>query len=248
MNASPNSTTGFPPAQLMFNSEYDLDRNILYDSRILHPDQTLSERQLRLLNVQAEIVAIALRSEEILSANRIDKKDTANRDTSPFAQGTHVLLAYPENGMTKDSRPDKISPHYQGPFRVIKNNGTRVEIQNLVTSEVKVVSITQLVQFNFDPAIVDPKVVAGHANQEFTVGEILSINGDKGANRRFKNTGLEIKVRWAGYDESYDTFEPYSHMKNTTQFHDYCIRNNLIYLIPKEHKPNCTSADVLGNI
>jgi hypothetical protein len=223
----------------MFNNDYDLDRNILYDTRIQHPDQTLTERQLRLLNMQAEIMAKATRTQEILSEHRIDKKDTSHRDETPYDTGTFVLLAYPENGMVKDSRPDKMSPHYQGPFKVIKQEGTRVRIQNLVTSETKLVSTAQLVEFNFDPAIVDPKVVAGHANQEFTVGQILSIKGKKGANCRLKLTNMEITVRWAGYDESYDSIEPYSHMKNTTQFHDYCIRHDppLIYLIPKEHRP-----------
>ena len=45
-------------------------------------------------------------------------------------------------------------------------------------------------------------------------------------------------VKWEGYDETYNSWEPYSEIKSTEAFKQYCLNNNLQYLIPKQYKTN----------
>ena len=50
---------------------------------------------------------------------------------------------------------------------------------------------------------------------------------------RFLRTNLMIKIRWLGYSEKYDSWEPYSEIKMTTLWQKYCQNKGLEYLIPK---------------
>lgn len=234
MNASKNSTTGVTPAQLIFGNNIDLDRNILFDSRLRDPNEPLSEYMIKLMDKQAEIVAKAQATQAIVNQQHINSKLKSPRNTVDFAPNQYVLWEYPDNGMLqRDSRPDKISSHYRGPYRVIKSTGSRIEIQNLITMETKTVLSPQLIIFNYDPNVVDPKVVARHANQEFVPDSILAIDGKKGKNGRFLRTDLVVKVHWSGYADSHDTWEPYTNLKFNNKFHNFCNKNNYKYLIPK---------------
>jgi hypothetical protein len=232
MNASVNKTTGYTPAQLFLGNQYDLDRNMLYDSRKSHPDLPISERMIDLMNMQAEIVARVNITQDTVNAKRLEKKLGKPRTKIDFPPHSLVLWEYPENGMEKDSRPNKFSPHYRGPYRVIDTQGSRVQIQNLVTQEVKQVLITQLVPFRYDPSIVDPTEIALHANGEFLVEKILSINGKKNKQRHYLKTNLLVKVKWMGYKEPSD--EPYTNLRYTEKFHEYCRHNGHGYLIPDD--------------
>ena len=47
-------------------------------------------------------------------------------------------------------------------------------------------------------------------------------------------TGLEFQVRWEGYDESEDSWEPYKELRYNTTFIKYCQQKGLRYLIPHD--------------
>ena len=103
-------------------------------------------------------------------------------------------------------------------------------IQNLVTDKCTDVLSTEVIPFRFDPNIVDPKVVVG----EFEVEKVLGLNGNRNKDRRYLRTNLLVKIRWTGYDESYDSWEPYSEIKGNLKFLEYCKHNNLDYLVNKQ--------------
>ena len=71
-----------------------------------------------------------------------------------------------------------------------------------------------------------------HAQQEFLPERILQIDGDRSARtRRYLRTNLTLKVRWTGYSEQWDTWEPYAELKHTTAFKTYCEQHRLTYLL-----------------
>jgi hypothetical protein len=83
----------------------------------------------------------------------------------------------------------------------------------------------------FDPKKTDPQKVAAHDADEFHIEMILSHRG------RFSNKrDLEFKVRWTGFDETYDTWEPWKSLKDVEQLHDYLRLIKLAHEIPKAHK------------
>ncbi len=101
------------------------------------------------------------------------------------------------------------------------------------------VHIKELRPFYHDFTSIDPKEIARHGIGEFFVDSFLDIKGNKHPKtNRFFQTDLFFKVRWEGYDESYDTWEPYKELKLTKKFHTYCFSNNLKYLIPKNLETN----------
>jgi hypothetical protein len=135
--------------------------------------------------------------------------------------------------------------NYQGPYRVTNQiDDTKYEIENLINEEIFTVHIKELRPFYHDPSTIDPKEIARHAIGEFFVDSFIDIKGDRNPKtNRFFKTNLFFKVRWEGYDESYDTWEPYKELKLTEKFHTHCKLNNLKYLIPKNLETNPSATD-----
>ena len=234
INSTVHSSTGHAPAQILFGNNIDLDKRVLHA-----PPETpegpvaYSDHVVELLNMQSEIIAKTQRIQEIVNNTAVEKRLKNMPPTVEFEINDYVLWATPENILKTDSRADKLSSHYRGPYRVVGVDGSRIKIQNLITLEIKQVMITQLVKFKYDPNIVDPHEVAMHASQEFYPEKILEVYGQRNKSRRFLRTNLMIKIRWLGYSEKHDSWEPYSEIKMTTLWHKYCQNKGLQYLIPK---------------
>ena len=90
--------------------------------------------------------------------------------------------------------------------------------------------------FIYDPNIIDPKTVALHAHSEFIPEKILDIFGSRSKKtRKYLRTDLQVKVRWAGYSDTWDTWEPYPSLKTSDVFNQYCQDKNLEYLLDTRH-------------
>jgi hypothetical protein len=231
-NATPHSSTQVAPSQLIFNNNIQLDRGILADRINSAPKEGWQEYILTLLNAQARILAVAQRTQEILNAKTISKK--SGQIITEFAPNSYVLMThYQYKDAPGSKRPDKLDLNYKGPFKVVSNNVTRYTLQNLVTGAIFDTHVKTLQPFLFDPNIVDPKVVARQAAGEFMVERVLEIRGTRAKKtRKFNRTDLQILVQWAGYDESYNTWEPYKELRHTDKFHQFCREQGYQYLIP----------------
>ena len=51
-----------------------------------------------------------------------------------------------------------------------------------------------------------------------------------------RKSTLQFLVKWLGYDESENTYEPWKQLRNTEQLHAYLIRSGLQNQIPKEFR------------
>ena len=232
MNTQRHASTGVTPAQCIFANAIDLDRHILHRNPPVGEPVEYSEYVTKLLNVQAEVIARALTIQEIVTQKHINKQLHELEVVPGFNRNDYVLWEYPEDGLRKDSRPDRLTPHYRGPYRVIQSIDSKVTIQNLITEERHEVIVSQLKPFQFDPNIVNPVQVAHHAQQEFLPERILQIDGDRSPRtRRYLRTNLTVKVRWTGYSEQWDTWEPYQELKHTQAFKTYCEQQRLNYLL-----------------
>ena len=64
--------------------------------------------------------------------------------------------------------------------------------------------------------------------QEFLIDHIVTHNGDP------KNkTQMMFKVRWLGYNEEDDTWEPWIHLRDTLQLKEYLDSHQLSSLLRK---------------
>jgi hypothetical protein len=68
---------------------------------------------------------------------------------------------------------------------------------------------------------------------EFFVEKILLHTGQ--TNRL---STLSFKVKWQGYDETYNLYDTWKHFRNTEQLHLYLISKNIKHLIPKQYQEN----------
>jgi hypothetical protein len=63
---------------------------------------------------------------------------------------------------------------------------------------------------------------------EFFVEKILDMKGDVK-----KVSTLSFLVKWLGYDDTYNTWEPWKNVRITDEVHVYLRANNMEKLIPK---------------
>jgi hypothetical protein len=129
--------------------------------------------------------------------------------------------------------PSKLHPRLMGPFRVANVQGDKYACQNLVTDEIKDYHVTRLRAFHYDERFVDPRDIALRDVEEFFVEQILAHSGDVN-----KLKSLEFHVKWLGFDESHNSWEPWKNLRETEKLHRYLISKGLHKLIPEKFRDN----------
>ena len=142
-----------------------------------------------------------------------------------FPVGSYVLLNYPTDP------PTRLHARKRGPYQIIKFHKNDYTLRDLINHKELTVNVTRLTPFVYDPLYNDPRQVAMADNQEFEIDCILAHRG----NLNLKST-LEFKVRWLGYDETADTWEPWKELRKTEQLHAYLRTKGLDRLIPFEFR------------
>jgi hypothetical protein len=221
MNTSIHSSLQVAPADLLFGNAINLERGLLYpfteesDKKI-----NLGSYADKMLNLQKHIMDVAFRSQQ--------EKDLAHMINYPTERTEYSINSY----VLLDSGPSqKTNTLHKGPFRVINFMDSTYTIENLVNHRQFKVHISRLRPFFFDSSIIDPADVARRDYQEFVVESIIDHQG----NPQQKST-LRFLVRWAGYDSSEDTWEPWAHLRDTQALMDYLQTHNLKRLIPTKFR------------
>ena len=126
----------------------------------------------------------------------------------------------------------------RGPLKIIAIEKDVVTLENLVTRRNEKHHITNLTPFTFNPLVIDPLDVARKDyHSTFIIEKILEHHGGV----KDTKSKWDFKVRWLGYDETDDSWIPYSEVRDNALFHDYVRINKLPKLfIPEQHR---TEAD-----
>ena len=228
LNSDKKETTGASPAELLFGRAINLDRHIFdVSERTVKPTQSLGQWAAGNLNVQRIMIEQA--------ASLQKKKDdeqiaTADPQRTEFKQGDYVLCEHPNQELRRGA-PNKLAPVLKGPMKVISNNKDDYLLQDLVTGKEEKVHIKRLKAFHFDANLFDPKAIALTDRGEFFVESIVDHIGDPK-----QKSKMQFKVRWAGYDESEDTWEWWKELRDNVKLHKYLNSNNLKAIIPREHR------------
>ena len=75
--------------------------------------------------------------------------------------------------------------------------------------------------FIYDPERTLPLSIAQH-NEQATLGH--------------RRASLVFKVRWAGFGDEHDSWEPNKELMHVDKLHEYLRANHMKVLIPKEHR------------
>ena len=114
-------------------------------------------------------------------------------------------------------------------MKVISGVKYRYTLLDLITGKEKDFHSSDMKPFVFDSAVTDPLDVARRDHMEFFIEKILDHRGDIK-----KRTELEFLVKWLGYSESADSWEPYANLRDSDQLHIYLRSKKLSKLIPSK--------------
>jgi hypothetical protein len=138
--------------------------------------------------------------------------------TSRFDVGSYVLISYNPQKMNAKP-PTKLHPRLKVPYLVANvQGGDNYSCQNLVSDEIEDYHVTRLREFRYDECFVDPRDIALRDREEVFVEKILAHRGDVG---RLKT--LAFHVKWRGFDESFDSWEPWKNLRETEMLHRYLV-------------------------
>jgi hypothetical protein len=162
------------------------------------------------------------------TAIQVEEIDMAPFILTTYHVGDYVLR---KHAPTKagNGPPEKYAAWWRGPYIVTRifhdSHKAIYTIRDLVTDKEYEADVCQLKPFFYDPHYVYPLNIALKGSGEFLVDHIVTHD--------FTNPKNPVwRVRWAGYDESDDTWEPLTILKDVEQFHTYCLRQRQFRYLP----------------
>ena len=224
MNTVEKTSTGVSPAELILNNSIRLTERIL-----LPPTQAKSSGKFALSDTMDEWVA------RQSTLDRVARDKQLQTDFHALVEFDPTITEYPVNFYVLFTPPvgrsDKLLPCHRGPYQVMDRANSIYTLEDLVSGKHITTHIHNLRPFNYDLDRTSPLTVAQHNEQEFVAESIISHHDNPN-----KRSTMEFKVRWAGFGESCDTWEPYKALVHADKLHDYLRTNAMKTLIPREHK------------
>ena len=225
INSQISSVTGASPNDLLFGGKLNLDRALITPSLInFEEGVSVSAWSSELIATQDKLINVAAKQQADKDrAHMLRKVDSVTQ----FRPNSFVLVQYPSGAMGKRA-PTKLHTHWKGPMRVVSNKGPEYTIHDLVRNTDIKVHVTRLKQFEHDATRTNPKATAAKDYEEDEVEAILAHSG----NPKYKSH-MDFLVRWMGYDESHDSWLPWSELRLNSVLHQYLSDNNMTKLIPQ---------------
>jgi hypothetical protein len=120
----------------------------------------------------------------------------------------------------------------KGPLQVVRSSESKYTLEDLITNKEKDYRVTDIKPFHFDPLNTNPVDVARKDYLEFFIEAIFNHSGTK----KSKEGHLKFYIKWLGYNDDQNTWEPYSNIRDMTVCHDYLISHGMSNHIPSKFK------------
>ena len=127
---------------------------------------------------------------------------------------------------------NKLQTTRKGPMRVVSQQDDTYELLDLVSRKIDTIHVSRIYPFKYDSTKVDPENVAIRDQGEFIVESIIDSIIDKNLPR----TTWSFRVRWLGFDDTYDEWLGWNELRNVEALHHYLRCNGLAKYIPKSAK------------
>jgi transposase InsO family protein len=229
LNATVHESIGVSPSQILFGNAIELDRGLLMPLETPNDDLStaLSEWSAAMLQMQSKLIKDAQDTQRKRDEHNIARR--THEELTEFAIDSYVLVGYPKSAHNPGP-PTKFHARLKGPMQVVNKVGNTYTLRNLVNNQTKDYHITALRQFIYDPAYVDPRVVAMSDDQYFEVERIKAHRGTFNHKKQ-----LRFHVKWVGYpdDEENNTWLLWKDLRNNIALHNYLRNNNLQKHIPQ---------------
>ena len=225
-NATPISSIGYAPAQILFGDRVDLERNILPQPTAEEPERKDTNTWIRdSMQFQATIIAAAQ-----ARLKKHEEKHLKSKEVIPlteFPVDSYVLVAYPETGYGP-RRPRKLYMMHRGPFQVVSREKNAITLRNLVTEKLEVKNIFLLRPFYWNKKEVTPREIAlKDYCDEFDVESITAHTG-----KWSRKSQMQFQVKWLGYEDL--TWESWANVRTSEAVKTYFKSQGKEKLLPKE--------------
>ena len=256
INTTTHESIGISPSQILFGNAISVDRGIFlpHDTRSREDETStpfdtqhrgtmeFSEWADKMLARQASLIELAQSYQaqadsDHISASKPKRRSKSSTVVDETASVTHitefpvdsyVLVSYPRSSFGNRRPPNKLMANLRGPLRVVSNVGSTYSVQDLVTNKLESVHVTQLRPFEYDPHRVEPRLIANKDQQMWEVDEIIAHRGSAK-----KRSAMTFRVRWTGFTEDDDTWEPWKNLRKNLKLHAYLRKSNLTALLPR---------------
>ncbi len=256
LNSQVHSALGVTPAQLMFGNSIDLTRRMFTNE--LSTPQTIdrssdAKRYVdRLINRQSELLRIAERTQHNKDVYAIQKQTPGV--LTEFPLNSYVLLR--NRSDFKQGGRHRFHTPWMGPFKVVNrlrsNGSTKTPdiyvIQDLVTNNMKNVSVHHLREFLWDTEHVDPTQAATSDKQVWMVEDIIDHKPKITLTKFIKlpKKDMSFLVRWQGYDSP--EWNSWENMRDTIALHNYLDKIGASSLIPIRYREQRTLQNVADSV
>ena len=224
MNTVEKTSTGVTPAELVLSHSIRLSSHIMapINSSIDSSDTSLSSRMDEWISRQHTVLIAAQEHQLQSDQHKVVENDP---DITDYPVNSYVLYTPPMG------RSNKLLPRHKGPYQVIGRKQSIYIIEDLIRGKQIKTHVHNLRAFLYNPTQINPLDIAQQNEQEFIVEEIVAHRGD-----HHRRSTMEFLVRWTGYDESSNSWEPYKALMHVDKLHDYLREHRMRSLIPREHK------------
>ena len=220
MNEFVNSESGFSPMDMTFGRQSAIYSQLPTEANSMdhaHEYVKLLDTDLRTLrSVSKEF-----------QAKLILKRTEANPAVpNEFQSGDFVLFQLPKD----KPRPTKLTPQFEGPFKVIKQRNNDVECRHLVGDFVTSLHVSRLKLFHGTET--DAYKMALLDNDQFVVKRVLAYRGEP-----ITRTTMEFEVE---FEAGSIIWLPWLSISSTVQFEEFCRSKPQLYLLIFDSKQAAT--------
>jgi transposase InsO family protein len=232
INSVPSTAHGQCPCDLKFPnvSQHSVEHRDFLDLARNEPTSAAAVHSWHLRNsgYHQDLIDIAAQLQRDLDEEHYAR--TLNLEPTVFPDGSWVL-AMPHRGRGGVRFPDtKAKSFWSGPYRVTSHLGNTYTVHNVIDDKPLDFHVTSLKAFRFDPDHVDPKLIACGDEQEFHVERVLRHSwADAPPTRRTNRRpparsrrDLFFEIRWLGFDEHEDSWEPWKNVRLVAVVQAYC--------------------------